>query len=308
MILLSPSMRKRYTRAAGQALVGQPQTGASVVICSWCGAELDFIPFACPSCDMANTVMECSRDEIDFWGIPQRDAYQERMTATWDPMTTDEARAALKAGLKVYAHHPGDDVDPYLLDDEDAVLGAEIDGHSFWLEKVIEQVIEQANVEAEAAPEVRPQYKRLRLRAIEFREAAAYIDQFHRHHQRPSGWKFGTCVVDDDGNICGVIIVARPVAREIANRHPDTLEVVRCCTDGSKNAASMLYSAAWSAARALGYRRLITYVLESEPGTSLKAVGWKCVAKVRGKSWNTPTRQRIDKAPTCDKWRWEVSA
>ena len=67
----------------------------------------------------------------------------------------------------------------------------------------------------------------------------------------------------------GVVIVGRPVSRYLDDGW--TLEVNRLCTDGSRNACSMLYGAAWRAARAMGYKRLITYILESECGASKRA-------------------------------------
>ena len=69
----------------------------------------------------------------------------------------------------------------------------------------------------------------------------------------------------------------------------------------------MLYGACWRACRALGYRRLITYTLDSEPGTSLVAAGWRVVGVVKGQSWSVPSRPRIDKHPLQDKLKWEMA-
>jgi hypothetical protein len=86
-----------------------------------------------------------------------------------------------------------------------------------------------------------------------------------------------------------------------------TAEVTRCCTDGTRNACSMLYRAAWRAARAMGYRKLITYTLAEEGGASLRASGWRIVGEVTGRSWSCPSRPRVDKHPTQGKLRWEVT-
>lgn len=138
---------------------------------------------------------------------------------------------------------------------------------------------------------------------IEFDEAKAFVKQWHRHHSPPIGHKFSiACAVD--GIIVGVVIVGRPVARRLQDGW--TLEVNRLATDGTKNACSMLYAAAWRAARAMGYRRLITYILDTEPGTSLKAAGWKEIGKAGGLSWNVPSRPRVDKCPSQMKIRYEV--
>tara|TARA_B000000441_G_scaffold95968_1_gene66722 strand:- start:465 stop:806 length:342 start_codon:yes stop_codon:yes gene_type:complete len=111
--------------------------------------------------------------------------------------------------------------------------------------------------------------------------------------------------VEQDEEIVGVAIVGRPVARGLDDGY--TLEVNRCCTTGAKNACSMLYGAAWRAAKAMGYRRLITYVLDSETGTSLKASNWKLVYEVKCRSWNTPTRPRIDTHPLQNKLMFEIT-
>jgi hypothetical protein len=111
--------------------------------------------------------------------------------------------------------------------------------------------------------------------------------------------------LSDGATIVGCVIVGKPVAR--GNDDGYTAEVTRLATDGTKNACSMLYGAAWRAARAMGYRRLMTYTLASEPGTSLVAAGWKAVGEVKGRSWTTPSRPRIDKHPTQDKIRWEAA-
>jgi len=143
----------------------------------------------------------------------------------------------------------------------------------------------------------------LELVPITFAEACRFIVQHHRHHLPPVGWKFGLAVSDGE-RIVGVVTVGRPVARALDNGW--TLEVTRSCTDGTHNAASMLYAAAWRAARAMGYRRMVTYTLVEEPGTCLKAAGWKALYQTRGETWNRPSRPRVDKAPTGPKTLWEA--
>ena len=143
----------------------------------------------------------------------------------------------------------------------------------------------------------------LELQPVTYREACMFIKEHHSHHLPPQGWKFGIGVNNGE-KIVGVVTVGRPVAR-----HKDdgwTLEVTRCCTDGTKNVASKLYASAWRAVKAMGYKRLITYTLQEEKGTSLKACGWKIVGQVRGGSWSVPSRPRIDKHPLGQKLLWEV--
>jgi hypothetical protein len=143
----------------------------------------------------------------------------------------------------------------------------------------------------------------LALQPITYREAAAFIAEHHRHHLPPVGWKFGVAVNDGE-RVVGVITVGRPVARMLDDGW--TLEVTRCCTDGTRNAPSMLYGAAKRAAFALGYKRLITYTLQSEPGTSLRAAGWREIGAAGGGSWNCPSRPRVDTHPTEQKRLWEA--
>ena len=143
----------------------------------------------------------------------------------------------------------------------------------------------------------------LELQPITFQEACEYIRQHHRHHLPPVGYKF--CMAVNDGvKVVGVLLAGRPVARAFDDGW--TVEVTRCCTNGSRNAGSKLYSAAARAARALGYRRIITYTLLEESGGSLKAADWRIIWKTKGGSWNSRKRVRIDKHPLGQKLLWEA--
>jgi hypothetical protein len=144
----------------------------------------------------------------------------------------------------------------------------------------------------------------LRIVPIDFSEACEFIRKYHRHHKPPVGHKFSiACAVGE--NVVGVATIGRPIARRLDDGW--TLEVNRLATDGTKNACSMLYAAAWRTARAMGYRKLITYILETETGTSLRAAGWKCIGKTGGLSWNVPSRPRVDKCPQQMKVRYEMA-
>jgi hypothetical protein len=145
----------------------------------------------------------------------------------------------------------------------------------------------------------------LRLVPVTWETACQYVAMWHRHLQPPVGAKFWMGVADTDGILRGVAIVGRPVARSFDNG--ETLEVNRTATDGSPNANSMLYGAAWRAAQALGYTRLITYTQAGESGASLRAVGWRVIAErpARG-SWDTPSRPRTDRAERMPRTLWEA--
>jgi hypothetical protein len=146
---------------------------------------------------------------------------------------------------------------------------------------------------------------RLEVTPITFEEANAFVAAYHRHHKPMQGCKFCVAVSNED-KVVGVAIVGRPVARLLDNGW--TLEVNRCCTDGTKNACSMLYSAAWKAAKALGYKRLITYTMQEEGGASLRAANWKCLGLRGGGNWNVRSRPRIDTAALLQgqKLLWEA--
>ena len=133
---------------------------------------------------------------------------------------------------------------------------------------------------------------KLTLSPISLAEANAFVSLHHRHHKPVPGAKFCVAAVADDAQVVGVAIVGRPVARMSDDGY--TLEVNRCCTDGTHNACSMLYGAAWRAAKAMGYRRLITYTLPEEGGASLRATGWRLIGLRGGGNWNVKSRPRID--------------
>lgn len=119
-----------------------------------------------------------------------------------------------------------------------------------------------------------------------------------------TGHRFSLAAVEvgDIERLCGVCIVGRPAARRTDFR--SVLEVTRLCTDGTRNACSLLYGAAARAAKELGYERIQTFILESETGTSLKATGWQRGHITTGGSWSRAARKREDDQPTCPKILW----
>ncbi len=144
----------------------------------------------------------------------------------------------------------------------------------------------------------------LEIVPCELDEANAFVSQHHRHHRPVLGHKF-SLAVSDGKEVHGVAIVGRPVARMLQDG--ETLEVTRVATDGFKNACSSLYAACWRATRAMGYRRLVTYVLAEESGTSVRAAGWREIGKAGGGSWSRGNRPRVDKHPTQGKIRFEIT-
>ena len=119
--------------------------------------------------------------------------------------------------------------------------------------------------------------ERLRIVPVNLRDANRFVAEHHRHHPPARGCRFTLGVATEDGILVGVAIVGRPVARHLDDG--STLEVNRTATDGTPNANSALYGAAWRAARALGYGRLVTFTQADESGASLRGAGWRVVGE-----------------------------
>ena len=142
----------------------------------------------------------------------------------------------------------------------------------------------------------------LELTPISLKAANEYVNAHHRHHKAVTGHKF-SIGCSQNGLLVGVAIVGRPVSRFLDDGY--TLEVNRLCTLGVKNACSILYAAAARAARAMGYRKIITYILQSESGGSLKAAGWNCAGLAGGKEWTGKRKPSIPLYPQEMKIRYE---
>lgn len=130
--------------------------------------------------------------------------------------------------------------------------------------------------------------KILTIRPIHIKEANEFVKQYHRHNIPTVGGKFAVSCFEND-RLCGVAICGRPTARNADDGF--TLEIYRNCTDGTKNACSKLYGACVRVARAMGYEKVITYILVSETGASLKASNFVCEGKA-GLLYQTGSRQR----------------
>ena len=97
-------------------------------------------------------------------------------------------------------------------------------------------------------------------------------------------------------------IVGRPVSASVDAYH--VAEVTRLCTDGTRNACSILYAAAARAAEAMGFSKIQTYILPDENGASLRASGWTMECMSSGSSWNTKKRTRNADQDGVVKQRW----
>lgn len=137
----------------------------------------------------------------------------------------------------------------------------------------------------------------LKIKHIELKDANEFVARLHRHHKPTIGHRFSLSCVDTE--IRGVAIVGRPVARGCDYR--EVLEVTRLCTDGTKNACSILYAAAARCAKELGYSKIQSYILEDEDGTSLLAAGWQYEYTTAGGTWKHSAGPRRTDQPTCKK-------
>jgi hypothetical protein len=152
----------------------------------------------------------------------------------------------------------------------------------------------------------------LEIRPITLKEANKFVQMYHRHNMATNGHKFSIACYDGE-RICGVAIAGQPITRKLDDGL--TIEIRRVCTDGTKNACSILYGACSRCAKEMGYKRVITYTLKTEPGTSLRASGFINMGEAGGRSWNMPGRQREIvqatlfgeeiKYPSEKKIRWE---
>ena len=142
----------------------------------------------------------------------------------------------------------------------------------------------------------------LSLIPVSLKDANAFVKNHHRHHTPTTGHKF-SIGCECDGQLVGVVIAGRPVSRYLDDGR--TLEVNRLCTTGERNACSILYAAAARAAKAMGYRKIITYTLDTEPGTSLRAAGWVCMGRAGGKRWTGKRCPAVDLCPPQMKLRYE---
>lgn len=146
----------------------------------------------------------------------------------------------------------------------------------------------------------------MNLKPMTLKAANEFVSQHHRHNTSTQGHKFSVGL-EDNGTLIGVAIVGRPLSRVLDDGY--TAEILRVCVLNSyPNANSTLYGAALRACCAMGYRRVITYTLPVESGSSLKAVGFKVdgVTQARKDGWNTPARPRTmsESYPAGQKIRW----
>ena len=152
-----------------------------------------------------------------------------------------------------------------------------------------------------------PVFYQMTIVPITWKAAREFVAAQHRHNRPPVGHKF-SIGLEHEGVLIGVACAGRPVARMLDDGL--TIEVTRTCTDGTRNANSMLYGAVWRAAKAMGYRRAITYTQGEESGASLRAAGWVRDKELAARAgWDAPSRPRADiGSGHVARVRWEIKS
>ena len=144
---------------------------------------------------------------------------------------------------------------------------------------------------------------------VTFRDACQFVAEQHRHNKPPVGHKF-SIGLKNEGVLVGVAMAGRPVARHLDDGL--TLEINRTCTDGTKNANSMLYGAVRRVAWGMGFKRIITYTQSNESGASLRASGFVRIKSLpaRGSWAESSVKRRAGRDPVgnggIERQLWEV--
>lgn len=142
----------------------------------------------------------------------------------------------------------------------------------------------------------------MKIIPMHLKQAQEFISKYHRHNIPPVGGKFAIGCISD-GNLCGTAICGRPISRMLDNGN--VLEIYRCCTNGTRNACSMLYGACLRIARNMGYKEVITYTLVSENGASLKASNFIYDGLSGGLEWTGERKRKYYVSPKERKIRWK---
>lgn len=145
----------------------------------------------------------------------------------------------------------------------------------------------------------------MKIIPITLKVANEFVLRYHRHNKSVVGSRFAIGLTRDC-ELVGVAICDRPISRHLDNGL--TLEVYRVCTDGTKNATSMLYSRCKRIGQLMGYEKIITYTLQSESGSSLKAIGAQIEKNIEGRQWNDSEKVKRTKQAVSEemKYRWAI--
>jgi len=165
--------------------------------------------------------------------------------------------------------------------------------------------------------------KSLTIQPITLKKANQIIKEFHRHNDVVVGCRYCLAALHED-EIVGVAVVGRPLSRRLDDEL--TAEITRVCVkdNAPKNTNSFLYGRCWRVWQQMGGKRMITYTLQEESGSSLKAVNWKIIGETGGweqnKGWTTresnkqkqmdmfnkDTKRKWKSISNKEKYRWEI--
>tara|TARA_R100000664_G_scaffold1602_2_gene4075 strand:- start:1138 stop:1590 length:453 start_codon:yes stop_codon:yes gene_type:complete len=148
----------------------------------------------------------------------------------------------------------------------------------------------------------------LEIIPVTIREANEFVANFHRHNKPTQGGRFAIGASVEEG-LVGVAIVGRPVSATLQDSM--TAEVTRVCVvdHAPKNTCSFLYGRCWRIWQQMGGKRMVTYTLQEESGSSLRGAGWKIIGETKPDTWDRKDRKR-DWQPIYGqlKFRWEANA
>jgi hypothetical protein len=140
------------------------------------------------------------------------------------------------------------------------------------------------------------------FRPISRELAKSFINNNHRHNSAPVADKFRVGLFEDD-LLIGVGIAGNPIARKQMDGL--TIEITRVCVLPDKtNACSQIYARMKRIAQLMGYTRIITYTLDNESGSSLKAIGAKIDHKVSKGNWLNRQNRNYNKVFDMPKQMW----
>lgn len=145
----------------------------------------------------------------------------------------------------------------------------------------------------------------LYTKPIELKDCQAFVTEQHRHLKKVViRDKFRVAAYDETG-LVGVVQVSRPRARMLDNGL--NLEVVRVAIiddrERASNCVSFLLGRVYQIAKAMGYQKLVSYILDIENGHSYKASGWVYESDTKGGlGWENRGREPTEQPGPKQRW------
>lgn len=156
------------------------------------------------------------------------------------------------------------------------------------------------------------QQSKLTVVPLHLREANALVAKLHRHHKpiRVAKFSIGASI---SGKLVAAAISMRPASRHLDDGR--TIEVCRMASvlpdddPDARNACSFLYGACARIAREMGFLKITTYILQDEPGMTLRGAGWtlektNCGGSKQGFRKNRPNGHEVSEITFTKKQRW----